>query len=108
MFDPLGELKQRAQETLFEVMGATLSARNLSQTALQREINSLLDEIIAAMNQVAEGVKTTRVVMDLGAKHDLDLPIAREVYGVLYEGRTPAQAYRGLVRRSPGAEHEPD
>ena len=67
-----------------------------------------LDEIIAEMNQVAEGVKTTRVVMELGAKHGVELPIAREVYGVLYEGHTPQDAYRGLVRRPPGAEGDPD
>jgi glycerol-3-phosphate dehydrogenase (NAD(P)+) len=67
-----------------------------------------IDEIIAEMNQVAEGVKTSRVVMELGAKHGVDLPISREVYGVLYEGRTAQQAYRGLTRRSPGAEHESD
>jgi glycerol-3-phosphate dehydrogenase len=46
--------------------------------------------------------------MELGAKHGVDLPISREVYGVLYEGRTAQQAYRGLTRRSPGAEHESD
>jgi len=67
-----------------------------------------IDEIIAEMNQVAEGVKTTRVVMELDAKHDVELPISREVYGVLYEGRTAAEAYRGLTRRHPGAEHESD
>ncbi len=39
------------------------------------------------MNQVAEGVKMTRVVMELGDKHGVDLPIAREVHGVLYQGR---------------------
>ena len=63
--------------------------------------------IVADMNQVAEGVKTTRVVMELGRKHGVDLPIAREVHGVIYEGRTARDAYRGLTRR-PGAEHEPD
>jgi glycerol-3-phosphate dehydrogenase (NAD(P)+) len=67
-----------------------------------------IDEIIAEMDQVAEGVKTSRVVMDLGAKYDVDLPIAREVHGVLYEGRTALDAYAGLTRRDPGAEHESD
>lgn len=66
-----------------------------------------IDEIIADMNQVAEGVKTTRVVIDLGEKLGLDLPISRDVYEVLYEGSTALEAYRGLVKRSPGAEHEP-
>ena len=67
-----------------------------------------IDEIIEAMNQVAEGVKTTRVVMELGAKHDVTLPISSEVYGVLYEGRTARDAYRGLTQRKAGAEHEAD
>jgi glycerol-3-phosphate dehydrogenase (NAD(P)+) len=66
-----------------------------------------IDEIVAEMNQVAEGVKTTKVVMELGAKYGLDLPISKDVHGVIYEGRTALQAYRGLVRRDPGAENEP-
>ena len=53
-------------------------------------------------------MKTTRVVMELGVKYDVDLPIAREVHGVLYEGRSAQDAYRGLTRREPGAEDEPD
>ncbi|MDJ0848959.1 MAG: NAD(P)H-dependent glycerol-3-phosphate dehydrogenase [Myxococcota bacterium] len=67
-----------------------------------------IDEVVAEMNQVAEGVKTARVVMELGAKHGVDLPISREVHGVLYEGRTARDAYRGLTRRDPGAEGDPD
>jgi glycerol-3-phosphate dehydrogenase (NAD(P)+) len=67
-----------------------------------------LDEIIAEMDQVAEGVKTSRVVMELGAKHGVALPISHEVHGVLYAGRSPRQAYRGLIRREPGAENEPN
>ncbi len=66
-----------------------------------------IDEITAEMNQVAEGVNTTRVVMELAAKHDVDLPISREVHGVLYEGRSALDAYRGLTRRDPGAERDP-
>ncbi len=66
-----------------------------------------IDEIKAAMNQVAEGVKTSKVVMELGRRHEVDLPIMREVYGVLYDGRTARQAYDGLTPR-PGAESDPD
>jgi glycerol-3-phosphate dehydrogenase (NAD(P)+) len=67
-----------------------------------------IDEIVAEMSQVAEGVKTSRVVMELGERHGIDLPISREVFGVLYEGRTARDAYRGLTRRDPGAERDPD
>lgn len=65
------------------------------------------EEIVAEMHMVAEGVKTCRVVMELADRYGVDLPIAREVYGVVHEGRTPMQAYRGLIRRKPGTEEEP-
>lgn len=67
-----------------------------------------IEEISKGMNQVAEGVKTTAVAMELAERHSIDLPIAREVYGVLYQGRTAEDAYRGLTRRTPGSENEPD
>ena len=66
-----------------------------------------IEEIIEGMNQVAEGVKTARVVMELAEKYDIEMPIAREVYGVLYEGHSPEDAYRGLTRRPAGAEIDP-
>jgi glycerol-3-phosphate dehydrogenase (NAD(P)+) len=67
-----------------------------------------IEEISAGMNQVAEGVKTTAVAIELAERQAIDLPIAREVYGVLYEGRTAADASRGLTRRTPGSETDPD
>ncbi len=67
-----------------------------------------IEDIVAEMNQVAEGIKTTRVVMEISDKLGVDMPITREVYGVLYEGSTARDAYRGLTRRDPGAEGDPD
>lgn len=65
-----------------------------------------IDEITADMNQVAEGVKTSAVVMELSERFGIEMPIAQEVHGVLYEGRTAEDAYAGLTRRVPGAEDE--
>jgi glycerol-3-phosphate dehydrogenase (NAD(P)+) len=89
---------------------ATCTSRQSRNRHVGEELGKgrTIDQIIAEMNQVAEGVKTTRVVMELGAKHGVDLPISHEVHGVLYEGRTAMDAYRGLTRRDPGAENEPD
>ena len=89
---------------------ATCASRQSRNRHVGEELGKgrTIDEITAEMNQVAEGVKTARVVMELGDKHGVDLPISREVYGVLYEGRTAYDAYRGLTRHVPGAEGDPD
>jgi len=89
---------------------ATCASRQSRNRAVGEALGrgETLDEILGRMDQVAEGVKTTRVVMELGEEHGVELPIARDVHGVLYEGRTASQAYRGLVRRTPGGEDEPD
>jgi glycerol-3-phosphate dehydrogenase (NAD(P)+) len=63
-----------------------------------------IDEIIAAMNMVAEGVKTSKVVMELSDELGIDMPIASEVYHVCHEGRTAAEAYADLLRRDTGRE----
>lgn len=64
-----------------------------------------IDEIIGEMNMVAEGVKTAKVVMELGAEYGVDLPIGTEVHGVCHEGASAEEAYRGLLRREAGVEH---
>src|SRR3546814_20646920 len=44
-----------------------------------------IDEIIAGMNMVAEGVKSAPTVMALTDQHGLDMPIARDVFDVTQE-----------------------
>jgi glycerol-3-phosphate dehydrogenase (NAD(P)+) len=61
-------------------------------------------EITEQMNQVAEGVKTTRVVMELAEQYDVEMPIAEQMYHVCNEGRPAAEAYRGLLSRRHRAE----
>jgi glycerol-3-phosphate dehydrogenase (NAD(P)+) len=63
-----------------------------------------LDEITEEMQMVAEGIKTSRVVMELGERYGLELPIAREVDGVVNEGRPAQDAFRGLLRMRPTTE----
>lgn len=63
-----------------------------------------LEEIIASMNQVAEGVKAASVVMEFCNDYGLSMPIAREVDGVVNQGSSVEQAYRGLMVEKPGHE----
>ena len=66
-----------------------------------------IDEIIEEMSMVAEGVKTCSVVMELGKKYGLDMPIVQAVAGVLYDNQSVMDAYRGLVKISTGSEADP-
>jgi glycerol-3-phosphate dehydrogenase (NAD(P)+) len=74
------------------------------QVGEQLALGKSIEEITAEMNMVAEGIKSSRVVMELAEEHDVEMPIAREVYGVCHEGRTPREAFRGLLRTAPTTE----
>ncbi|CAN5638293.1 hypothetical protein BH09ACT7_BH09ACT7_25010 [soil metagenome] len=63
-----------------------------------------IEEIIGSMNQVAEGVKAASVIMEFADKYGLNMPIAREVDGVINHGATVEDAYRGLAAEKPGHE----
>ncbi|HVX17723.1 MAG TPA: NAD(P)H-dependent glycerol-3-phosphate dehydrogenase [Acidimicrobiales bacterium] len=63
-----------------------------------------IDDIIDEMNMVAEGVKTSKVVVELAEEYDIELPICEEVYKVCHQGGSAEDAYRGLARRRTGRE----
>jgi glycerol-3-phosphate dehydrogenase (NAD(P)+) len=65
-----------------------------------------LEDILAEMRMVAEGVKTTRSVYHLARRHGVELPICEEMYHILYEGRSPREAVASLMQRD--LKHEPD
>jgi glycerol-3-phosphate dehydrogenase (NAD(P)+) len=63
-----------------------------------------IDEIISEMRMVAEGVKASQVVVELGEAHGVDLPIAGSVHAMVHEGRAATDVYRGLMGRRHKAE----
>jgi glycerol-3-phosphate dehydrogenase (NAD(P)+) len=63
-----------------------------------------LEEILDEMQMVAEGVKTAPVVMDLAERYGIEMPISREVHGVVSGERSPQEAFRGLMRMQPTTE----
>lgn len=65
-----------------------------------REVADVIDE----MRMVAEGVKTSKVVVELGQEHGVDLPIATAVHAVVHEGVSARDAYRRLLGRDQRAE----
>ncbi|MBL9096419.1 MAG: NAD(P)H-dependent glycerol-3-phosphate dehydrogenase [Alphaproteobacteria bacterium] len=64
-------------------------------------------DILAGMRQVAEGVKSAKTVLQLGEEYECEMPIATEVNGVVNDGRTVQDAFRGLLKRAAGAEADP-
>lgn len=67
-----------------------------------------LDDILAEMNQVAEGVKAAKVVRQLAQEHGVVMPIAEQVYGVCWEGNDPDFAQDALLRGRLGHEQSVD
>ena len=65
-----------------------------------------VDEAVAELGQVAEGVKTAPTVMELAREVGVEMPIAAEVAAVVGGRRSPADAYRGLRRVTPGDEED--
>lgn len=64
-----------------------------------------LEEILAEMHMVAEGVNTARLALTLAESHGVELPICEEIHKVVTGRQRPVDAYRGL--RHPGHEADP-
>jgi len=56
------------------------------------------------IDQVVEGVAAARAVHEVAARLGVDMPICREVYGILHEGKAVAAAVQALMAREVRAE----
>jgi len=65
-----------------------------------------LEEVTRSMRMVAEGIKTARSAYELSERMGVAMPITREVYRILYEGKDPKDAVRELMLRGLRAERE--
>ena len=63
-----------------------------------------LDEILAGMDAVAEGVNTTVAALEMAERLDVDMPITRLMSQVLFEGLPAAECIPALMERPPRAE----
>lgn len=59
-----------------------------------------LDDIIASMNQVAEGVKSSRAILALAADAGVEMPIAQGVVAVISGQASPEDLVGALLSRS--------
>jgi len=58
-----------------------------------------LKDVLKSMEQVAEGVETTRSAKQLASKIDIETPITNEVYKILFEDKDPVKATTDLMTR---------
>lgn len=65
-----------------------------------------LDEIVAEMKMVAEGVTTAESAWELAAKAGVEMPIIDQVHQVLFEGKDTRAAIHDLMNRTMKPENE--
>lgn len=76
----------------------SLTSRNMKFGALIGEGMSMT-EVQKSHTKLAEGVSTTKALMNLAERLSVELPICQCVYKVLYEGMTPKEALDILLSR---------
>jgi glycerol-3-phosphate dehydrogenase (NAD(P)+) len=59
-----------------------------------------LQQILAEMHMVAEGVKTAKSVYNFSRKLGVEMPICHEIYRILYEDLAPKEAVYRLMTRT--------
>ena len=67
-----------------------------------------MEEILATMFMVAEGIKSAPAVMALAKEHSIQMPIVEEVFGVVQGQRHAKDALKGVLRAGIGSEAEPN
>ena len=73
-----------------------------SAQKIKQDSDEIVDSIVAeARNMVAEGVKTAKSAWQLAQSRGggIEVPITREVYAIIYEGKPAKQAVRALMMR---------
>ncbi len=84
-----------------DLIATCISPQSRNRTVGQRLGEGLaIDDVVAEMNQVAEGVKSCRIVQAMARELEVSTPITDEVVAVCHEGATAKEAYAGLLHRA--------
>jgi len=70
----------------------------------QLAMGRTLEQISASMDNVAEGVNTTKAAFELSNYLNVEMPIVNVTYNVLFEGLLPKEAISRLMERPVGFE----
>jgi len=80
---------------------ATCSSSQSRNNTVGRRLGAgeSINEILASMNMVAEGVKSSPAVLDLARRHGVEMPITEQVVSVCQNQRGAAEAVALLMQR---------
>jgi len=81
---------------LFLTASSTLS-RNF-RVGLGLAEGKEMEAILASLGEVAEGVPTAKALHEIAIEKEIYLPIAHEVYLMIYEGKDPQKSVRDLLQ----------
>jgi len=81
------------------ILTCTGSQSRNFQVGVQLGQGAPLDQILAGMAMVAEGVKTSRAVYLLAARLGVEMPLVTATYKILYENLAPKEAIKKLMAR---------
>ncbi|MCC5828647.1 MAG: NAD(P)-dependent glycerol-3-phosphate dehydrogenase [Phycisphaeraceae bacterium] len=102
----LGAAMGASVETFYGLTGVgDLATTCFSPTGRNRTCGELLgrgrklDDVLAAIPGVVEGVPTTSAVRSLAVTHRVEMPITEAVHEVLFEGLDPLEAISRLMQR---------
>jgi glycerol-3-phosphate dehydrogenase (NAD(P)+) len=65
-----------------------------------------IEDVLASMTMVAEGVKSAPSVLDLARRYGVEMPIVEQITAVCHDGRSAAEALSSLMQRSRKSEVE--
>jgi len=107
----LGEAMGGKRETFMGLAGmgdliltCTDNQSRNRQTGLLLAQGKTLEQVRKEIGQAIEGIKTTREVVDLARKHNVEVPISEQVYRVLYENCPIEEVVQVLLSRSSSQE----
>ncbi len=58
-----------------------------------------VEEAVTEIGQVVEGVSTAEEVWRLAQRHQVDMPISEQIYGIIHKGWNPNRSLRDLLAR---------
>lgn len=102
----LGEAMGARPDTFFGVAGVgDLATSCFSPEGRNRSCGEALgrgaklNDYLAKTRHVVEGVWTTKAVVDLALRHEVEMPIVESVHAVLFDGMDPIEAIDRLMSR---------